>query len=191
MTIDIKFSLDETDLEYFRGVMNRAQDDAGNASEQDIVTQARKVLQGPAPVKPPLFVRDSLQRLSTMIAMLEDAEWPLEGQDRVDVVSALAYFYNPADLISDDVPVLGLIDDAIMIELVARELYPQLEAYDEFCAYRSSESQECGEGVSHEDWLNMKQAKQEELMKRMHERLGRLNTTQRGSTRLTRFSFLR
>jgi uncharacterized membrane protein YkvA (DUF1232 family) len=188
MTIDITFSLDDTDLEFFRGVMNRAQDEAGNASEPDIVREARKVLDSTTPVKPPLFVRDCLKKLSTMIAMLEDSEWPLEGQDRVDVVSALAYFYNPADMIADDVPVLGLIDDAIMIELVARELYPQLEAYEEFCAYRSRESQERGEGVSREEWLNAKQA---ELMKRMRDRLGRINRNQRGSTRLTRFSFLR
>jgi hypothetical protein len=41
--------------------------------------------------------------------------------------------------------------------------------------------------VSREDWLN---AKQQQLMKRMRERLGRINRNQRGSSRLTRFSFL-
>ena len=122
------------------------------------------------------------------IAMLEDPEWPLDGQERVDVISALAYFHNPADLISDDVPVIGLIDDAIMIELVARELDCQLDAYDEFCEYRSSEEGLRGADVSREEWLH---AKQTELMKRMRERLGRINRNQRGSSRLTRFSFLR
>jgi uncharacterized membrane protein YkvA (DUF1232 family) len=188
MTIDIKFSLDDTDIEYFRGVMNRAQDGCGNASEQDIILEARKVLKGADTLKPPLFVRERLERLATMIAMLEDPEWPLDGQERVDVISALAYFHNPADLISDDVPVIGLIDDAIMIELVARELQHQLEAYDEFCAYRDTEERARGEDVSREAWLS---AKQEQLMRRMRERLGRINRTNRGSTRLTRFSFLR
>lgn len=187
MTIDIKFSLDDTDLEYFRNAMNRAQDGACDASDQQIIGEARKVLESITPVNPPTFVRESLDKLATMIAMLEDPEWPLEGQDRIDVVSALAYFHNPADLISDDVPVLGLIDDAVMIELVARELQPQMDAYNEFCDYRSRESQERGSNISREEWLNAKQA---ELMKRMHERMGRLNRTGRGSTRLTRFSFL-
>jgi hypothetical protein len=81
-----------------------------------------------------------------------------------------------------------LIDDAIMIELVARELKHQLEAYDEFCLYRSSEERLRGKDVSREDWLK---AKQQELMKRMRERLGRINRSERGATRLTRFSFLR
>ncbi len=188
MTIDIKFSLDDSDIEFFRGVMNRAQDGADDASEEEIIEKARQVLEGVDPAKPPLFVRERLERLATMIAMLEDPEWPLDGQERVDVISALAYFHNPADLISDEVPVIGLIDDAIMIELVARELKHQLEAYDEFCVYRSSEERQRGEDVSREDWLN---AKQTLLMKRMRERLGRINRSERGSSRLTRFSFLR
>jgi uncharacterized membrane protein YkvA (DUF1232 family) len=188
MSIDIKFSLDDTDLEYFRSVMNKAQDGAGTASDQEIIDKARDVLEGTKPVKPPLFVRESLERLAIMIAMLEDPEWPLDGQERVDVISALAYFHNPADLIDDDVPVLGLIDDAIMIELVARELKHQLEAYDEFCTFRSSEEQLRGKDVSRAEWLD---AKQKLLMKRMRERLGRINRNERGATRLTRFSFLR
>ncbi len=188
MAIDITFSLDDTDIEFFRGVMNRAQDGAGAASDEEIISEARAVLEGMVPVHPPLFVREQLQRLATMIAMLEDPEWPLAGQERVDVVSALAYFHNPADLIADDVPVLGLIDDAIMIELVARELQHQLEAYDEFCAYRRSDEQVRSADVTRDEWLR---AKQQQLMKRMHERLGRINRSERGSSRLTRFSFLR
>ncbi len=188
MTIDINFSLDDADIEFFRGVMNRAQDGAGNASEQDIVREAHKVLKGADALKPPLFVRERLGRLATMIAMLEDSEWPLDGQERVDVISALAYFHNPADLIADDVPVIGLIDDAIMIELVARELQHQLEAYEEFCGYRNSDEQLRGADVTREDWLR---AKQQQLMKPMQERLGRINRNERGSSRLTRFSFLR
>ena len=188
MAIDINFSLDDTDIEFFRGIMSKAQDGAGTASDEEIIHKARTVLEGTEPVKPPLFVRERLARLATMIAMLEDPEWPLDGQERVDVISALAYFHNPADLIADDVPVLGLIDDAIMIELVARELQHQLEAYDEFCVYRDSEERLRGKDVTREEWLS---AKQKQLLKRMRERLGRINRNQRGSSRLTRFSFLR
>jgi len=187
MAIDISFSLGNTDIDFFRGIMNRAQDQADNISEQQIISEARKVLEGVNTAKQPLFVRQRLERLACMVAMLEDPEWPLDGQERTDVISALAYFHNPADLISDDVPVIGLIDDAIMIELVARELKHQLEAYDEFCVYRDSEERQRGQDVSREDWLKSKQTL---LMKRMRERMGRINRNDRGSRRLTRFSFL-
>ncbi len=188
MTIEISFSLDEKDIDYFRDVMHKAQAVADQASEQEIIQKAREVLEGVDQARAALFVRDRLVHLKSMIDMLEDPEWPLDGQERIDVVSALAYFHNPQDLISDDVPVIGLIDDAIMIELVARELKHQLEAYDDFCAYRDSEERLRDKDVTREDWLN---AKQQELMKRMRERLGRINRSERGATRLTRFSFLR
>ena len=188
MTIEISFSLDDQDIAYFRDVMNKAQDVADEASEEDIIAEARAVLENVDRSRAPLFVRDRLDRLGTMIAMLEDEEWPLDGQERIDVVSALAYFHNPQDLISDDVPVIGLIDDAIMIELVAHEIRHQLEAYDDFCAFRDSEEKLRSKDVTREDWLK---AKQKELMRRMRERLGRINRSERGSTRLTRFSFLR
>jgi len=187
MTIEISFSLDDQDIAYFRDVMNKAQEVADMASEQEIVQSAREVLEGADHSRAPLFVRDRLAQLASMIAMLEDPEWPLDGQERIDVVSALAYFQHPQDLISDDVPVIGLIDDAIMIELVARELKHQLEAYADFCTYRDSEERLRDKNVTREDWLK---AKQQELMRRMRERLGRINRTGRGSTRLTRFSFL-
>lgn len=188
MVIEINFSLDDKDIEYFRGVMNRAQDEAASVSEQEIIQDARRMLQEGHPAQTPLFVRERLERLATMVAMLEDPEWPLDGDARTDVISALAYFHNPADLIADDVPVIGLIDDAIMIELVARELKPQLDAYDEFCIFRNSEAQLRGKDVSREDWLR---AKQQELLNRMRDRLGRVQRTGGRSTRLTRFSFLR
>jgi uncharacterized membrane protein YkvA (DUF1232 family) len=188
MTIEISFSLDATDIEYFRGVMNRAQDEAGNVPEGEIIKAASEVLQHANNLRAPLFVRDRLERLATMIAMLEDPEWPLDGQERTDVVSALAYFHNPADLIADDVPVIGMIDDAIMIELVVRELKHQFEAYDEFCVYRSKEERLRGKDVSREDWLK---GKQKELLDRMRDRIGRAARGQRGVTKLTRFSFLR
>lgn len=188
MSIEINFALDDQDIQYFRDVMERAQTEAGELSDQEIIDTARKVLQNTDASRAPLFVRQRLERLGTMVAMVEDPEWPLESEERHDVVSALAYFHNPSDLISDDVPVLGLIDDAIMIELVARELKHQLEAYDDFCAFRTEQERHDHEG-SREDWL---QHKQQELLNRMRQRIGRRSSSMpRGTTRLTRFSFLR
>jgi hypothetical protein len=68
--------------------------------------------------------------------MVTDLEWRLEGADRRRIIDALAYFVDPDDLIPDKVPGLGFIDDAIMIELVARELVHEIAAYDDFCAFR-------------------------------------------------------
>ena len=61
-------------------------------------------------------------------------------EDRQRVLACLTYFANPKDIIPDNVPVLGFLDDAIMIELVVRELQHEVEAYDDFVVYRNDGS---------------------------------------------------
>ena len=86
--------------------------------------------------------------------MLEDDEWALEAQERRNVVGALAYFADPEDIIPDNIPVIGYIDDAIMIELVVKELRPEIEAFEDFCRYRREEaSRNRNPDISREQWL--------------------------------------
>lgn len=58
-------------------------------------------------------------------------------RERERVLSVLAYFTDPDDLIPDEIPGLGFLDDAIMIELASKELRHEIEAYTDFCAFRS------------------------------------------------------
>ena len=104
-----------------------------------------------------------------MIDMLSDLEWRLPHQDAGRVLNALAYFTEPEDLIPDDIPGLGFLDDAIMIELITRELKHEIEAYQDFCDYRTQKRSEGGRRtrVSREDWL---ESRRSELQTRMRRR---------------------
>jgi len=53
------------------------------------------------------------------------------------VLEVLAYFADPNDIIPDDLPGIGFLDDTIMVDLAAMDLAPELEAYAEFCDNRS------------------------------------------------------
>ena len=64
--------------------------------------------------------------------MLEDEAWALPQLERAEVLKLLAYFSDPEDLIPDDVAVIGLLDDAIMLELLLREIRHVVAAYDDF-----------------------------------------------------------
>lgn len=187
MSLDVSFSLNEHDLDHFRNVMRSAQQRASAVSEEEIVGKARTLLENVDEEKAPHFVLERLNKLRTMLGMLSDEEWPLETQERTDVVSALAYFYQPEDIIPDNTPVLGLIDDAIMIELVVRELKHELDAYEDFCEFRDTEERLKGKDISREDWL---EAKRRELFARMRGRMNRRHRTSGGAGRLTRFSFV-
>ena len=84
-------------------------------------------------------------------------------------MSALAYFAEPEDLIPDDIPGLGFLDDAIMIELICRELRHEIEAYQDFRDYRLRIQRDSGRNtrVSREDWL---ENRRNELQSRMRRR---------------------
>jgi len=70
--------------------------------------------------------------------MLSDADWPLKDAERSPVLAALAYVCDPEDIIPDNIPGIGLLDDAVMIELVFRELRHEIDAYEDFRAFRKS-----------------------------------------------------
>lgn len=146
MSIEVRFELEEPDLEYFRKHIREACAGAEALSEAEIIEKADTLLSEITATDVPDFVGERFQRLRILIGMLMDKEWDLDGDERKNVVNALAYFANPHDLIPDGVPVLGFIDDAIMVELVAQELQHEIEAYNDFCAFRASEAARNREG---------------------------------------------
>lgn len=167
MAFEVKFELTESDLEHFRDVMRKAQAGAKQLSEQDILANAKKISQD---IKDnvPEFVRERIQKLETFVAMIEDGEWQIPTEERTEVLSALAYFSDPEDLVPDHIPVLGFLDDAIMIELVAEEFKDDFEAFEEFCAYRTREEGRSGDAtITREEWL---ESKRHELHSRMRSR---------------------
>lgn len=169
MSLRVSFELDESDLEHFRLIMRSAREAAARLSPEDIVDAAKGLLLSMDESGSPGFIRERLVKLRLMIDMLSDIEWRLPHQDSNRVVNALAYFTEGDDLIPDHVPGLGFLDDAIMIELVTRELRHEIEAYQDFCDYRERMRQKHGRttGVSREDWL---ENRRQELQSRMRRR---------------------
>jgi uncharacterized membrane protein YkvA (DUF1232 family) len=139
MPLKVAFELSDADLAYFRDAMKSARKRARGKDGREIVAAARRLAQQTSRRELPEFVKSRLETLDTMIRMLDDAEWRIEGEHRTRVLEALAYFAEPADLIPDQTPGVGFLDDAIMVELVVQELRPELDAYAEFCRYREQQ----------------------------------------------------
>ena len=168
MYFEIKFEVEDKDLDYFRDVMSKARARADHQDEADILAKARALYQD---VKDdvPSFVVQRLNKLQSLVDMVDDSEWKLPDEERSNVLSALSYFSDPEDLIPDHIPVLGFLDDAIMIELVVDELSSEIEAFEEFVAFRKREAamHKSDEPVTREQWLD---TKRQELQSRMRHR---------------------
>lgn len=185
MSLRVTFELDENDLRHFRLIMREARKAAARVAPEDIVAAAEDLLKVIDNDGVPAFVRERLARLRLMIDMLTDIDWRLPHQEATRVLNALAYFTEPEDLIPDHIPGLGFLDDAIMIELVVRELKHEIEAYEDFCDYRKRVRDEQGPstGVSREGWL---ESRRKELQSRMRRRRKRGGDKQPGRLSLFR-----
>jgi len=167
MAIEVKFTLNDADLDYFRAVMKKSQDNTHNLNESSILENAKK-LSGDVKGSVPPFVSERLEKLEIMVAIIEDEEWQIPDEERAEMISALAYFSEPEDLVPDAIPVLGFLDDAIMIELVAKEFKDDIDAFEEFCVYREREEGRAGDNtITREEWLG---AKRRDLHNRMRAR---------------------
>lgn len=168
----ITFELHEDDLKHFRLIMLEARKSSARLSPEDIVSGARNLLSTVEAEKVPQFIRDRLDSLALMIEMLVDHEWRLPEKDASRVLNALAYFCEPEDLIPDHIPGLGFLDDAIMIELVVRELRHEIDAYRDFCDFRTTHKPNRGvksktSDLTRDKWL---ESRRQTLQSRMRRR---------------------
>ena len=134
----ITLELESADLERFQSAFDRARRLAADADEVDIVDAAKHALDAVCIDKVPAYVRKRLVHVQRLIMLLEDDDWSLPAPDRNDALAALAYFGDPDDLIPDHIEVIGMVDDAIMLEMIARRMRHVLLAYRQFCSFRKS-----------------------------------------------------
>jgi uncharacterized membrane protein YkvA (DUF1232 family) len=172
MALQFTLEISDDDVPFFVEAINRAEQRVAGRSADEIIAAAEKTFVSAQEQSMPAFVRSRVSTVENLIAMARDEGWALATEDKSRVVAALAYFADPEDLIPDDVPVLGFLDDAIMIEVVQQLLHPEVEAYSDFCAYREQEAHRRGEdagALGREEWLEGRRA---ELQARMRQRRG-------------------
>ncbi len=171
MSLRITLDFSEKDLKRFRDMARKAMENTRQQKPEEIIKGARKLIEQAAERgKSSEFVRSRLDMLCLLIDMLEDEGWGMQEVGRQRVLAALAYFNDPEDLIPDHIPGLGFLDDAIMIELMTRELKPEIEAYQDFVQFRESEAKRRGmkpEALNRSDYLK---SREQALLSRMRRR---------------------
>jgi uncharacterized membrane protein YkvA (DUF1232 family) len=175
MTLSVTLEFSEQELDYFRSLMRRIRESNGHRSPEQVAVAAAEEVRRLQSVPRSPFVARRIDRVSRLIAMIQDPEWQLPETERLRVLEGLAYVADAEDLVPDNTPVLGLVDDAIMLELVLRELKHELDGYEDFDAYRRNEAPLRDQPgthrpVSREDWLESKRRALHDRIRERRER---------------------
>jgi len=174
MGIKLSFELSDRDLRFFRKALKQSREAVRDAEEQEIIEAIRDVLDEIRRNDPlPDFVANRLPQLELLMQMLADDEWQLPGTDRERLLATFVYFADPEDILPDNIPVIGYLDDVIILELVARELQHVREAYDDFCHFRDDFDRQHGANIDAAIRRDRLDRKRQQLHQRMRRRTSR------------------
>lgn len=94
-----------------------------------------------------------LRQIETFRAMLADPDWDADDGMRARVGKLLEYCDRDDGLIPNATPVLGLLDDVLLLELAWPVFEQEVEEYRDFCDYRHDEHPTGDAAVQRAAWL--------------------------------------
>lgn len=136
--------LDPDAVARFDAVLHELYPDAVRVDRDRVLGLCGWLASMPVPAAQEVLAR-RLCRLDELRAMLDDPDWDADEAMRARVSRLVAYADQVDDLIPDREPLLGKLDDVLLLELAWPVFAAEAEDYRDFCAYRN-EVQPCGSG---------------------------------------------
>lgn len=110
---------------------------------------------------------ERLSRIEELRAMVDDSDWDCAEADCATVRKLLRYLDQPDDLIPDTIPLVGQLDDVLLLELAWPAVSDEAEEYRDFRLYREA-SHPSGDGAQRRAaWISDRAAAISMLRKQM------------------------
>lgn len=131
-------TLEDAAVARFNALLAELSPDAPRVSADQLVTLARW-LQAQPPGQAVAILSERLARAEQLRRMLNDRDWDVDADMRERARMLTSYLQQVDDLIPDDQPLVGHLDDALLVELAWPAFRAETLDYDDFCRFRSAE----------------------------------------------------
>lgn len=149
----LPLALDVQSVADFNALLHELHPDAPHVEADDVASVARWLLSLPEPQAEALL-QARLGRVQELRDLAADVDWGIEPALARRIGRLLDYVGEARDLIPDDVPLIGRLDDALLVELSWPMLAEELEDFRDYCRFRAESGDAYGGHPSRDDWLS-------------------------------------
>ena len=159
------YELEPARLDRFNRALHQLTREAPRLTLDQIATAGNRALARHADGSTPPFVLSRMETLSRLRAMIADAAWGSGIGIQQKVTVLVEYREDTADLLPDHLPVIGLLDDAVLVDVATQLLRDEIADYEDFCRFRRIAADYAGmteaqTGLTRAHWLEaMQQAR--------------------------------
>lgn len=123
-------------VQRFNALLAQLDANAPQVSADQLVTLARW-LQAQPGAHAVALLSERLSRAEQLRRMLHDSDWDVDADLRDRARMLIGYLQQVDDLIPDDQPLLGQLDDALLVELAWPAFAGESLDYGDFCRFRA------------------------------------------------------
>ncbi len=127
-----------TQVSRFDALLHEVNPDAPRVDIPRLQALAEWMVEQP-PAEARGIMQTRLDRIEWVRAMLEDPDWDTAAGTRARARRMLDYLDSDDDLIPDQTPLLGRLDDVLLFDLAWESFEAETEEYRDFCDYRRTE----------------------------------------------------
>lgn len=158
-------SFTEADLAHFNESVARVAPGTPTLDSLQIAGAARRLARAVGEGGQARFIQIRMRRAGEIRTLLQDAAWTCEEGLRQRMADLVAYSDGPQRLIPDEVPAIGGLDIALLVDFAMEHLRAELDQHADFCRYRRGEAARLGVAIEDVplDRANWETARGEEL----------------------------
>jgi len=100
------------------------------------IKQARKEIAEIRSTNADSYILNQVNNLEAMMSMVEDKVWKIKKNSMEKINATIKYFVDDDDIIPDNIPGIGYLDDCIIIDNTMDEVCDELSEFEDFSRTR-------------------------------------------------------